>query len=136
MLARVLVLGFVGGALIAELCVLSLALVVDDPMHVVWFAGPVLPVGGLIGAADGLLVLPVFLVLGRPLRRCMPVASVVGGIAAMSLPLVALWRFPSLEYLPVTVLLPGLAFLAGSVFAWPVLTGQPCLAGSAWRGGP
>jgi hypothetical protein len=133
MLARALLLGFVGGALIGELGVLALLLVVDDRMQSLWMAGLVLPIGGLIGAADGLLVLPVFLLLDRPMRRCMPLASMVGGLAAATPPLLALWQIDWLRYLPGMVLLPGIAFLAGSALTWPVLTGRSCLACSAGR---
>src|SRR4051794_28229908 len=87
MLQRTVVLGASAGAVLGELYLLALTIAIGD-----WetYPGAVVigaPFGALAGVLEGLLALAAVLLLGRRLRRILPLASLVGGLAAAAVPL-------------------------------------------------
>ena len=136
LLRRTLVLGVLAGAVLGELYLLALTIAIGD-----WetYPGAVLlgvPVGAMAGVLEALLALAAVLLLGRRLRRIVPLASVVGGLAAAAVPLLITFHagWPRAEggsYIGIG--LSSAAFVAAAALAWPVLTGRPCLAHSPGR---
>lgn len=130
LLRRTLVLGALAGAVLGELYLLALTIAIGD-----WqtYPGAVVlgvPFGALAGVLEGLLALAAVLLLGRRLRRRVPLASLVAGLAAAAVPLLITFHagWPRAEGgVYIGIGLSGAAFLAGSVLAWPVLTGRPWL---------
>lgn len=128
LLRRTLVLGAIAGAVLGELYLVALTIAIGD-----WqtYPGAVVlgvPFGALAGVLEGLLALAAVLLLGRRLRRMVPLASLVAGLAAAAMPLLITFHagWPRAEggsYIGIG--LSGAAFVAGSVLAWPVLTGRP-----------
>ncbi len=128
LLERTLLLGALAGAVLGQLYLLALTIAIGD-----WQAYPGaavlgVPAGALAGVLEGLLALAAVLLLGRRLRRSVPLASLVGGLAAAALPLLITFHagWPRADGgAAIGIGLSGAAFVAGSVLAWPVLTGRP-----------
>lgn len=123
-------LGALAGAVLGELYLLALTIAIGDWQSYLAAAVLGVPAGALAGVLEGLLVLAVVLLLGRQLRRRVPLASLVAGLAAAAVPLLVTFHagWPRAEggaYIGIG--LSGAAFLAGASLAWPVLTGRPWL---------
>jgi hypothetical protein len=129
LLQRTLVLGALAGVLIGELYLLALTIAVGD-----WAAYlPAASIGAVFAASagvlDALIALAAVLLLG-PLRRWVPLASLVGGAAAAAVPLWITFHagWPRADGgAAIGIGLSCAAFVAGVSLAWPVLTGRPWL---------
>lgn len=140
-LIRAYLLGALGGGAIAEVVLWAPYLatghraVGDVPLLIGWSAA-VAWLGGLVGIAEAMITLTAVLLIG-PLRRCAPVACLVGGSAAAALPLWLTFRdgWPRVHGSLAGIAFCCITFLAGAVLIWPVLTGRPpLLNGSNVRG--
>ncbi|MFL6162979.1 MAG: hypothetical protein ACJ74U_12210 [Jatrophihabitantaceae bacterium] len=130
LLERTLVLGAAAGVVIGELFLLISTIAIGDWGPFLVWGYFLLPVGVLAGGLDGMLALAAVLLLGRRLRRFVPLASLVGGLAAAAVPLSitfhAGWPHGNGGALP-GIGLSAAAFVAAAGLAWPVLTGRPRL---------
>jgi hypothetical protein len=130
MLQRTVVLGAIAGGVIGELYLLALTIAIGDWETYPGAAILGVPFGALAGVLEGLVALAAVLLLGRRLRRIVPLASVVGGLAAAAIPLLITFHagWPRAEggsYIGIG--LSGAAFVAAAGLAWPVLTGKPAV---------
>ena len=138
-LVRTYVLGALGGAVIAEACLGTAAVVswtTPSPGELAISLAWILVaawVGGLIGVVEATLALIAVLLLG-PLRRWAPLTMLVGGAAAGVGPVWLTFRegWPREHGSPAWIALSCAACAAGALLIWPALTGRPWLP--AWLG--